>query len=184
MIDFPAPDNATWDEAIAYTRRFVKRWKGHPRITPAVAPHSAYTVSAEHLQQAHRLAEELDLSEDHIDELKEKAEEAQKEYEKKVAKLREEMKDDVLGAVLTKEQMEKFEELMGEPMTLDMSRFGRGGRGGGDRGGRVVAQGHPTDLARKPPRRSITAQYLQAHWKNRRENGEHRSTERPVPVEV
>ena len=60
LIDFPAPDNATWDEATAYVRRFVTRWRDHPRITPAVAPHSAYTVSAEHLSAAHRLASELD----------------------------------------------------------------------------------------------------------------------------
>jgi len=61
LIDFPAPDNKTWDEAVAYTRRFVERWRGHPRITPAVAPHSAYTVSAEHLVTAHALASELDV---------------------------------------------------------------------------------------------------------------------------
>ncbi|TNF77114.1 MAG: amidohydrolase, partial [Acidobacteria bacterium] len=61
LIDFPAPDNKTWEEAIAYTRRFVERWRGHPRITPAVAPHSAYTVSAEHLVEAHQLAVELEV---------------------------------------------------------------------------------------------------------------------------
>ena len=61
LIDFPAPDNETWDEAVAYTRRFVERWRGHPRITPAVAPHAAYTVSGEHLDEAYRLAEELDV---------------------------------------------------------------------------------------------------------------------------
>ena len=61
LIDFPAPDNATWDEAVAYTRGFVERWRGHERVTPAVAPHSAYTVSGEHLVAAHRLAEELDV---------------------------------------------------------------------------------------------------------------------------
>ena len=60
LIDFPAPDHATWDEAAAYTRSFVTRWKDHPRITAAVAPHSAYTVSGEHLRAAHALAEELD----------------------------------------------------------------------------------------------------------------------------
>lgn len=60
LIDFPAPDNATWDEALAYTRRFVERWQGDPRITAAVAPHSAYTVSGEHLRAAAAMAEELD----------------------------------------------------------------------------------------------------------------------------
>ena len=61
LIDFPAPDNKSWREAVDYTRRFVERWRGHPRITPAVAPHSTYTVSPEHLVEAHRLAEELDV---------------------------------------------------------------------------------------------------------------------------
>jgi len=60
LIDFPAPDHATWEEAVAYTRAFVARWKDHPRIRAAVAPHSAYTVSGEHLREAHALAEELD----------------------------------------------------------------------------------------------------------------------------
>lgn len=61
LIDFPAPDNKSWEEAIAYTRSFVERWRGHPRITPAVAPHSLYTVSTEHWIEAVDLAEELDV---------------------------------------------------------------------------------------------------------------------------
>ncbi len=60
LIDFPAPDNKTWEDAVQYARRFVERWRGHPRITAAVAPHSAYTVSEEHLIAAHQLAKELD----------------------------------------------------------------------------------------------------------------------------
>ncbi len=60
LIDFPAPDHATWDDAYAYTREFVNRWKDHPRVTAAVAPHAPYTVSPEHLQAAGQLAEELD----------------------------------------------------------------------------------------------------------------------------
>lgn len=61
LIDFPAPDNKTWDEAFTYTREFVERWRDHPRVTPAVAPHAPYTVSAEHLVAAHDLAENLDV---------------------------------------------------------------------------------------------------------------------------
>ncbi len=61
LVDFPAPDNKSWEEAIDYTRSFVERWRGHPRITPAVAPHSLYTVSTEHWIEAHQLAEELDV---------------------------------------------------------------------------------------------------------------------------
>jgi 5-methylthioadenosine/S-adenosylhomocysteine deaminase len=61
LIDFPAPDHATWEEAVAYTRAFVRRWRGHDRITPAVAPHALYTVSDEHVRAAHALATELDV---------------------------------------------------------------------------------------------------------------------------
>lgn len=61
LIDFPAPDNKTWDAAVEYMRRFAERWRDHPRVTPAVAPHAPYTVSAEHLIEAHSLAEELGL---------------------------------------------------------------------------------------------------------------------------
>ena len=61
LADFPTPDSDTWDEALAYTRRFVERWRDHGRITPAVAPHAAYTVSGEHLVAAHGLAVELDV---------------------------------------------------------------------------------------------------------------------------
>jgi 5-methylthioadenosine/S-adenosylhomocysteine deaminase len=53
LIDFPAPDNKTWDAGMAYVEKFVTKWKGHPLITPAIAPHAPYTVSTEHLKQAH-----------------------------------------------------------------------------------------------------------------------------------
>src|SRR5436190_14646166 len=59
LIDFPVADNKTWDDAIAYIRAFVKEWKGDPMITPALAPHSPYLVSREHLIQARQLATEL-----------------------------------------------------------------------------------------------------------------------------
>ncbi len=61
LIDFPAPDNKTWEAAIAYTEKFVQRWRGHPLITPAAAPHATYTVSPEHLRQAHALAAKHDV---------------------------------------------------------------------------------------------------------------------------
>jgi 5-methylthioadenosine/S-adenosylhomocysteine deaminase len=59
MIDFPAPDNKTWDAAVAYVREFVKRWHGDRLITPALAPHAPYTVSRAHLEQVRALATEL-----------------------------------------------------------------------------------------------------------------------------
>jgi 5-methylthioadenosine/S-adenosylhomocysteine deaminase len=59
FIDFPAPDNKTWDQMVAYMRDYAKQWKGDSLITPALAPHAPFTVSKEHLQQVRALATEL-----------------------------------------------------------------------------------------------------------------------------
>lgn len=59
FIDFPAPDNKTWDAAVAYMRDFSRQWKGDSLITPALAPHAPYTVSTDHLKQVRALATEL-----------------------------------------------------------------------------------------------------------------------------
>ena len=59
LIDFPAPDNKTWDGAVSYIRTFVKKWQGDRLITPALAPHSPYLVSREHLLETRKLADEL-----------------------------------------------------------------------------------------------------------------------------
>ena len=61
VIDFPAPDNKTWDDALAYAETFIETWKGHPLVTPAIAPHAVYTVSAEHLAQSHAIAAKHDV---------------------------------------------------------------------------------------------------------------------------
>jgi 5-methylthioadenosine/S-adenosylhomocysteine deaminase len=50
VIDFPVADNKTNAEAMAYTERYVSKWKGHALIIPAIAPHAPYTVSEEHLK--------------------------------------------------------------------------------------------------------------------------------------
>ena len=59
MIDFPVPDNKTWDAAMIYTEKFVVKWQGNPLITPAIAPHAPYTVSEEHLKAARALSDKL-----------------------------------------------------------------------------------------------------------------------------
>jgi 5-methylthioadenosine/S-adenosylhomocysteine deaminase len=56
ILDFPAPGNKTPDDALAYTQKYIDRWKGDPLITPAVAPHSIYTLSTENLKKAAELA--------------------------------------------------------------------------------------------------------------------------------
>ena len=57
LIEFPAPDNATIPEALAYTERFLKRWTGHARVVAAVAPHSTYLASPDTLRAARALAD-------------------------------------------------------------------------------------------------------------------------------
>jgi len=61
LIDFPAPDNKTWDDMIRYMRDYARQWKGDRLITPAFAPHAPFTVSKEHLQQVRALATELGI---------------------------------------------------------------------------------------------------------------------------
>jgi 5-methylthioadenosine/S-adenosylhomocysteine deaminase len=56
LIDFPAPDNKTREEALAYAERFIARWKSDPLIVPAVAPHSTYLGSPETLKAADALS--------------------------------------------------------------------------------------------------------------------------------
>jgi 5-methylthioadenosine/S-adenosylhomocysteine deaminase len=56
FIDFPAPDNKSEGEMLAYTEKFLKRWQGDALIHAAPAPHSIYTCSKKTLQDAAGLA--------------------------------------------------------------------------------------------------------------------------------
>ncbi len=56
FIDFPAPDNKSEAEMLAYTEKFLKRWQGDPLIHAAPAPHSIYTCSKKTLQDSAELA--------------------------------------------------------------------------------------------------------------------------------
>jgi len=44
---------------MAYTERFINKWKNDSLITPALAPHAPYTVSTEHLNNIKRVADKL-----------------------------------------------------------------------------------------------------------------------------
>ncbi|HKQ52744.1 MAG TPA: amidohydrolase, partial [Pyrinomonadaceae bacterium] len=57
VIDFPVADNKTWAAAMAYTDKFLTKWKGHALVTAAVAPHAPYTVSEEHLKEVRALSD-------------------------------------------------------------------------------------------------------------------------------
>jgi 5-methylthioadenosine/S-adenosylhomocysteine deaminase len=57
IIDFPSPDSSTPQSALEYAERFVARWRSHPLITPAVAPHAPYTNSTGTLKRVQAFAE-------------------------------------------------------------------------------------------------------------------------------
>ena len=59
VIDFPVADNKTYDDGLAYSERFINKWKGNALIVPAIAPHAPYTVSEDHLKAARALSDKL-----------------------------------------------------------------------------------------------------------------------------
>ena len=58
-LDFPVPDHKDLAESIKVTRAFLEKWKGHPRVIAAVAPHAPYTNAKESLLAARDLALEF-----------------------------------------------------------------------------------------------------------------------------
>ncbi len=56
LIDFPVPDSKTPAEALEKIERFLEHWKGDAMIQAGVAPHSAYTCSADTLRKGAALA--------------------------------------------------------------------------------------------------------------------------------
>ncbi|MCI0397062.1 MAG: amidohydrolase, partial [Chloroflexi bacterium] len=61
VLVFPAPDAATYEDALILCRRFIEKWNGHPLIQPAVAPHAWYTATPELLRACADLARAFDV---------------------------------------------------------------------------------------------------------------------------
>src|SRR5438270_948839 len=81
FIDFPAPDNKSEAEMLAYTEKFLKKWQGDPLIYAAVAPHSIYTCSQKTLQDATALARKYHAPIlIHVAEMKKEWEDSQKQH--------------------------------------------------------------------------------------------------------
>src|SRR5438477_7362784 len=81
MLDFPAPDNKSEAEMLAYTEKFLKKWQGDPLIYAAVAPHSIYTCSQKTLQDATALARKYHAPIlIHVAEMKKEWEDSQKQH--------------------------------------------------------------------------------------------------------
>jgi 5-methylthioadenosine/S-adenosylhomocysteine deaminase len=61
VLKFPSPDAASFEDSLALAREFVRAWKGHPLVVPAVAPHAPYTTTPEILRASAELAAEFDV---------------------------------------------------------------------------------------------------------------------------
>jgi 5-methylthioadenosine/S-adenosylhomocysteine deaminase len=61
VMKFPAPDADSYEDSLQMAREFIERWKDHPLIVPAVAPHAPYTCTAEILRATADLAKEFDV---------------------------------------------------------------------------------------------------------------------------
>ncbi len=61
VLKFPAPDAPSYEDSLARARDFIVRWKDHPLIVPAPAPHAPYTCTAEILRACADLAVEFDV---------------------------------------------------------------------------------------------------------------------------
>ena len=61
VLRFPAPDATSYEDSLALAREFIQRWRGHPLIVPAPAPHAPYTCTPEILRSCAELAEEFDV---------------------------------------------------------------------------------------------------------------------------
>ncbi len=61
ILKFPSPDAESYEVSLSACRQFIEKWHGHPLIVPAVAPHAAYTTTAEILEASAKLAAEFDV---------------------------------------------------------------------------------------------------------------------------
>ncbi len=81
VLKFTAPDAPSYEEGLAYAEAFIKRWKDHPLIVPAIAPHAPYTCTEEILQSSAQLAQKYDVPlHIHLSETKQEVENMRNEH--------------------------------------------------------------------------------------------------------
>jgi 5-methylthioadenosine/S-adenosylhomocysteine deaminase len=61
ILKFPAPDAETYEHSLDYAAQFIEEWKGHPLITPAIAPHAPYSTTQTILHECAQLATAYDV---------------------------------------------------------------------------------------------------------------------------
>jgi 5-methylthioadenosine/S-adenosylhomocysteine deaminase len=61
VLKFPSPDAESYEDSLNSARSFIKTWKDHHLVIPAIAPHSAYTTTEDILEECTQLAIEFDV---------------------------------------------------------------------------------------------------------------------------
>ncbi len=61
VLKFPSPDAESYEDALNAARLFIQKWKDHPLIIPAIAPHSAYNCTEDILLACTKMAVEFDV---------------------------------------------------------------------------------------------------------------------------
>ena len=81
ILKFPTPDASSYEDALAATREYLARWKGHPLIVPSVAPHAPYTCTPDIFRSCAELAAEFDVPlHTHLAETAQEVERLREEY--------------------------------------------------------------------------------------------------------
>jgi 5-methylthioadenosine/S-adenosylhomocysteine deaminase len=81
VLKFPAPDAASFEDALARAREFIVRWATHPLIRPSVAPHAPYTCTTEILRSCAELACEFDVPlHTHLAETSQEVDQSRRDY--------------------------------------------------------------------------------------------------------
>jgi 5-methylthioadenosine/S-adenosylhomocysteine deaminase len=60
VLKFPTPDADTYESSLAYAAKFIEEWRGHPLITPAIAPHAPYSTTDDILSDCASIALQYD----------------------------------------------------------------------------------------------------------------------------
>ncbi|MBL8153684.1 MAG: amidohydrolase family protein [Anaerolineae bacterium] len=61
VLKFPSPDAESYEHSLDYAAQFIEEWKGHPLITPAIAPHAPYSTTQQILSECAQLAVAYDV---------------------------------------------------------------------------------------------------------------------------
>ncbi len=81
VLKFPTPDAQSFEDSLALSHEFIKKWKSHPLIVPSIAAHAPYTCTDEILKEVSEIARHYDVPvQIHIAETKQEVENAINEH--------------------------------------------------------------------------------------------------------